>query len=160
MVRAYDHMQPFPRLNSFVSVRIHELKESLSDMESEARMWAEPMVQEVVSQIFESDENGTRLGLRARQAELASCTYQIQREIAQWKRLMDQIESNACIHCAGRGETTVYYDQDSSSTNKCKPCDGTGTRLKVTPVIDPDEVPGAPGGPYNRHPKYPPGGAQ
>ena len=30
---------------------------------------------------------------------------------------------------------------------------------KVYPPIDPDEGPGTEGGPYNRHPKYPPGGA-
>jgi hypothetical protein len=38
------------------------------------------------------------------------------------------------------------------------PPEGT-LAAKVDPPVDPDEGPGTEGGPYNRHPKYPPGGA-
>lgn len=132
MARAYDHMKPFPRFKTYVESQIQELKEQMRTLQVEARMWAEPVVQDILSQFPEPDPNHVQNCARGHIRDVTIAINSLETEMALWQRLMDQIEANACIHCAGNGSQSYYGYDDSHTTVTCKPCDGTGVRVKVS----------------------------
>ena len=111
---AYNHMQPFQRVNSFLNMCISPLEEELKELENQVKMWNETEVQKYI-------------GIAECSVEINVCytrMAEIRQWLEKWKRMRSQLV--VCADCNGHGEYYIHESQDSGHYAKCSTCKGTG----------------------------------
>jgi hypothetical protein len=123
MATAYDHQQPFQRINYFLRSRIYELKNEIRELAAEKRMWAEPELDTVLR--YHPEVSSRRVQIENNLIALAV-------ELNQYETLLEELDT--CKTCEGSGQLREIIGPDESKMHKCHICQGTGKRLQTQEV--------------------------
>ena len=126
MAKAYTHMPLRERMLCFIRDRERELKEDISDAETEIAMWKQEG-----SCFHQLDERSSeRKYLQGRIDLAATLIAERKAELVTVGSLWDILDP--CKRCHGMGKLTHIISQDESESVPCHECGGTGYPKKIS----------------------------